>query len=333
MKNGTRGMIRVFLAASLLAMTLALLGCHGVNTPQEGCSVNGTYYPNGNAPNGQCVCPPIGPCTISFPTVRPAHAGRGTTRPPSGRVLTNTSADHFVAVGRRSFTSAGNFSSPGTLTGGTYNLTRTPHLSGTNITTEGASSAQPGASSPIVLAGTLNVGRPSFAPDGASAFKIFNSSSRAETFVIASSRRNISTLSRPPIPTLGLIRNSPSTYFDRGVTSVVRLTSIGCVGRQNTLNRIVAFGPLGNFPAGSAAHNLDATAASSAIDNRPHPPVTRPMSIARSARMVAPRSLEYHLDVLTLLQASRRQALKSLFGQPGGGNTAGSGFLTSGGIR
>jgi hypothetical protein len=52
------------LAGSLLATVLLLVGC-GTPAVPGGCSVNGTYYPNGNAPNGQCVCPVIGSCSIS----------------------------------------------------------------------------------------------------------------------------------------------------------------------------------------------------------------------------------------------------------------------------
>ncbi len=52
---------------SLAIVAFALVGCGKVSTQSGGCSVNGTFYPNGNAPNDQCVCPPIGPCTISFP--------------------------------------------------------------------------------------------------------------------------------------------------------------------------------------------------------------------------------------------------------------------------
>lgn len=61
-------MIRGILLAPMLLAVLAMAGCGKVNTQSGGCSVNGTFYPNGNAANGQCVCPPIGPCTISFPT-------------------------------------------------------------------------------------------------------------------------------------------------------------------------------------------------------------------------------------------------------------------------
>jgi hypothetical protein len=68
-ENMARTTIWGILAASLLATILALAGCGTPATP-GGCSVNGTYYPNGNAPNGQCVCPVIGSCSISFPAFR-----------------------------------------------------------------------------------------------------------------------------------------------------------------------------------------------------------------------------------------------------------------------
>jgi hypothetical protein len=43
---------------------------------------------------------------------------------------------------------------------------------------------------------------------------------------------------------------------------------------------------------------------------------------------MAPKSLEYHLDLLSILGTSRRQALRGLLGQPGNPNAAGLGYLT-----
>jgi hypothetical protein len=59
-----------------LAAGLSLVGCAAHMGPMTGgCSVNGTYYPHGNAQNDQCVCPPLPsvPCRISFLT--PIHRG------------------------------------------------------------------------------------------------------------------------------------------------------------------------------------------------------------------------------------------------------------------
>lgn len=57
-------------AGPMLGIMLSLAACGSHNVASEGCYVNGYYYPNGNAPNGQCTCPPIGPCTITFPTYK-----------------------------------------------------------------------------------------------------------------------------------------------------------------------------------------------------------------------------------------------------------------------
>ena len=53
----------------------------------------------------------------------------------------------------------------------------------------------------------------------------------------------------------------------------------------------------------------------------------------RAPRMMAPKSMEYHVDVLSLLGTSRRQALRCLLGQPGNPNAASLGYFTFGGIR
>jgi WD40 repeat protein len=83
------------LVAFSLPAVLPPLGCGG---PQEagGCSVNGTYYPNGNAPNGQCVCPPIGSCTITFPTILHMQAAGRTNY-----TVTVLSADAVLITGGR----------------------------------------------------------------------------------------------------------------------------------------------------------------------------------------------------------------------------------------
>jgi len=43
---------------------------------------------------------------------------------------------------------------------------------------------------------------------------------------------------------------------------------------------------------------------------------------------MAPKSLEYHLDLLSILGTSPRQALRGLLGQPGNPNATGLGYLT-----
>ncbi len=59
----------VLLIALTVAPVLSVPGCGKNQSASGGCSVNGVYYPNGNAGNGQCTCPPIGSCTITFPAL------------------------------------------------------------------------------------------------------------------------------------------------------------------------------------------------------------------------------------------------------------------------
>jgi hypothetical protein len=49
--------------------------------------------------------------------------------------------------------------------------------------------------------------------------------------------------------------------------------------------------------------------------------------------MMAPKSLEYHLDLLSILGAGRRQALRSLMNRPGSPDGGSFGYLTFSGIR
>jgi hypothetical protein len=49
--------------------------------------------------------------------------------------------------------------------------------------------------------------------------------------------------------------------------------------------------------------------------------------------MTAPRSVEYHLDLLSILGTSPKQALRGLLGQPGSPNAASLGYLTFSGNR
>jgi WD40 repeat protein len=82
---------------ALLVPLFVSLGCGGGNKMMTGCYVNGTYYPNGNAPNGQCVCPPIGPCTITFPVPAAMISARQTLL-GNGQVLLTGGQDNSGTV-------------------------------------------------------------------------------------------------------------------------------------------------------------------------------------------------------------------------------------------
>lgn len=73
------------LAAIMALSALPPLGCGGSNSSAGGCSVNGVYYPNGNAGNGQCTCPVIGQCTITWSTAVVGHV-----QPPGRTGFTTT---------------------------------------------------------------------------------------------------------------------------------------------------------------------------------------------------------------------------------------------------
>lgn len=81
------------LALFLLGITFASLSCGSGSKSQNltGCYVNGAYYPNGNAPNDQCVCPVVGPCSIVFPALLGAMSSdrqsRTGTLLPTGQIL------------------------------------------------------------------------------------------------------------------------------------------------------------------------------------------------------------------------------------------------------
>ena len=113
--------------------------------------------------------------------------------------------------------------------------------------------------------------------------------------------------------------------------SAAKLASVDYVGRQNTLNRIVAFGPGRNFSA--APHSHIPIGASVAVHNRINPARVLPRNDGRAPRMMAPKSVEYHVDVLSLLAKGRGQALRGLMGQPGSANAASLGYFTFSGVR
>ena len=126
---------------------------------------------------------------------------------------------------------------------------------------------------------------------------------------------------------------SPSLRFGFGVIRAEDMASIYSAIRQKALNRIAAFGPARSFPAGSAPRSFVSAGTSGEIHNRINPAAPLLRNNGHTPRMMAPKSLEYHLDLLSLFGTSRRQALRGLLGQPGNPNAASPGYLIFSGIR
>jgi hypothetical protein len=102
---------------------------------------------------------------------------------------------------------------------------------------------------------------------------------------------------------------------------------------QNVLNRIARFGPARSFSVGTPPHSLMRAGAGSEIHNRINPAPAAARNIGHTARMMAPKSLAYHLDLLPILGTSPRKALRGLLGQPGNPNATDLGYLTFSGAH
>jgi len=126
---------------------------------------------------------------------------------------------------------------------------------------------------------------------------------------------------------------SPRAYLSHGVISAWELASTDSGRRQNVLNRIATFAPARSFSVGTAPHSLMRAGAGSEIHNRINPAAAAMRNNGHTPRMMAPKSLAYHLDLLSILGTSPRQALRGLLGQPGSPNAASLGYLTFSGNR
>jgi hypothetical protein len=124
-----------------------------------------------------------------------------------------------------------------------------------------------------------------------------------------------------------------SIYLGREVMSAAKLASMDYAARQNTLNRIEVFFPAPNSSVGRAPYSIVSSRATGTIRYRVNPAAAAVRNNGRTPRMMVPKSMEYHLDVLSLLGTSRRQALRGLLGQPGNPTAAGLGYFTFSGIR
>jgi hypothetical protein len=125
------------------------------------------------------------------------------------------------------------------------------------------------------------------------------------------------------------LHNDPRASLSGGVISAAQPASMDFAGHQNALNRIAAYSPARSFSMEAAPHSFVGARANGEIHNR----IALLASNGHTPRMVAPRSFAYHLDLLSFLRTSPRQALMGLLGQPANSNAASLGYLTFGGNR
>ena len=123
-------------------------------------------------------------------------------------------------------------------------------------------------------------------------------------------------------------RQPPRASLDAGVISVAQLASMDFVSRQNALNRTAVFGSAHSLSAGTAPHHFMSVGASGVVHNRINPAGALFGNNGHTSRMTAPRSVEYHLDLLSILGTSPKQALRGLLGQPENPSATSFGYLT-----
>jgi hypothetical protein len=127
--------------------------------------------------------------------------------------------------------------------------------------------------------------------------------------------------------------SAPTASLGLGVMSAGKLASMDAVMRQNALNRIAAFGPPRSFSAGIARHGLVSVGATGTTRYRINPAGALLRNNGHNPTMPAPKSLEYHVDLLSILSTSPRRALRDIVRQPGSPDAASFGYLTFSGIR
>jgi len=121
---------------------------------------------------------------------------------------------------------------------------------------------------------------------------------------------------------------NPGIDLGYGAIRAEGLATTGSVMRQKALNRIASFDPARSFSSGAAPHRFISAGASAAVPNRINPTGALLRNNSHDPRMMAPKSLEYHIDLLSMLGTGRRQALRGLLGEPGNPNAASVGYLT-----
>jgi hypothetical protein len=162
---------------------------------------------------------------------------------------------------------------------------------------------------------------------------IFSSQAQSGAPIGTIHTRSMVDFSGQSISRSGRLQTSPGAFLGFGVISAAKLASMGSVIRQSALIRIAAFGPARNFSASTMPHGFVSVGATSAVRYRSNPSGALLRNNGHTRKMMPPRSLEYHLDVLSLLGTSRRQALRGLLGQPGNPSAASFGYLTFSGVR
>jgi len=136
-------------------------------------------------------------------------------------------------------------------------------------------------------------------------------------------------VSAPSVRSMVGLQKGPSAYLGGSVLGAAKLASMDYVSRRDTLNRIEPFIPTRNLSVRGATHFFISTGGPGTIHNRINPAG----AAVKGPRMMGPKSMEYHLDVLSLLGASRKEALRGLLGQPGNPNGDSLGYFTFSGIR
>ncbi len=129
------------------------------------------------------------------------------------------------------------------------------------------------------------------------------------------------------------LQTSPRAYLGQSLIRAGKMTSMDQVIRQSALDWTTAIAPARNFPGGTLPHGFVSVGDTGAVRYRTNAPGALLRNNGHPAKMTAPKSVEYHLAVLSLLGTSRRQALRGLLGQPGNPNAASFGYLTFNGIH
>jgi len=89
-----------------------------------------------------------------------------------------------------------------------------------------------------------------------------------------------------------------------------------------------AFRPAPNLSVGTAPHSVLGGSANSAIRNRINPLAALLGNNGHAQRMMAPKSVAYHLDLLSILGTSPTHLWRGFLGQPGSPSAANFGYLT-----